>query len=463
MKKEKMQYFIYGLVVVAFIILSIIIGMKHEPWADEAQAWLISRDSSVVDMFSYYMHYDGHPGLWHIILKLFQFIGLPYSNIFIISILFSTLGIIIFEYKSKFPLIIKILFPFTYFIFYQYTIVARGYCLLFPLLCLIASIWDDRFKRPLFFTFLLILLANTEAYTYIFAGMIFLFYVFDLYKNKYNFKKYLPYIIILIISFIIVPFYVFPLHDTTFKTRAILYLISDSFITPYLLHKALKIIISLILVLYILLAYLLKNNTKDFIVLAIFLIPVILFYEFFYYNIWHLGILLLLFMFVLWIQNNTNDKLITVFLILTCIIQCYFTYKSCSYDYSSKYSGAQDAASFISKYNYNDLKIYGLGFNAVAINAYFDNNIYDNWNDDLGFFFWNINGEYYHHSVKELSMIENNVDIIISSDFYFRLNNDLLKDKYNIYQFQGNSFAEDFVYENNSYTVYVSKSIDKQE
>ena len=34
------------LVLISFIVLTVIIGKRHEPWADEAQGWLIARDNN---------------------------------------------------------------------------------------------------------------------------------------------------------------------------------------------------------------------------------------------------------------------------------------------------------------------------------------------------------------------------------------------------------------------------------
>ena len=456
------EYIFYCITIIFFLILSIFIGIKHEPWADEAQGWLIARDTTIKELFTYYLHVDGHPGLWHVILKFFQLLRLPYSHIYIIPIIFSTLGITIFEFKSKYPLIIKILLPFTYFIFYQYTIVARGYCLLFPLLCLIASIWQNKFKRPYTFTILLILLTNTEAYTYIFSGMLFLLYIYEILKNKYEIKKYLPSIIILIISFILTILYVYPLKTNTFNPHTFGYFISDSFITQFKINKNIKFIFTTLMILYAFVIYYKMKKIKDLMILLILLMPVMCFYMFFYYNIWHLGIPLLLFIFILWIQDNVNNKYITIFLIITCIIQCYYSYKAINYDYYNNYSGAKETANYINKYDYNKLKIYGIGFNTVAVNAYFEHNIFSNWNKNLAFFYWNTKSKYYKYQIDEISLINNNIDIIIASDFYIKYNNDILKYNYNIYKFKGNSFTEDFVYEDNSYTIYISKLIDEK-
>ena len=48
---------IYALVVVLMVL-------HHEPWADEAQAWLLARDASLWDLWTRLMHYEGSPGIW---------------------------------------------------------------------------------------------------------------------------------------------------------------------------------------------------------------------------------------------------------------------------------------------------------------------------------------------------------------------------------------------------------------
>ena len=71
---------IYSVVLILFLTLSIIISLKHEYWADEANAWLIAGDSSILDLFTKFLHTDGHPALFHLIIKTFQLFGLSYNN-----------------------------------------------------------------------------------------------------------------------------------------------------------------------------------------------------------------------------------------------------------------------------------------------------------------------------------------------------------------------------------------------
>ena len=155
---------------------------------------------------------------------------------------------------------------------------------------------------------------------------------------------------------------------------------------------------------------------------------------------------------------------ISAFLIFTCVIQCIFSYKTINYDYNNNYSGSKDAAKFINKFDYKDLKIYGIGFTPVAINAYFDENIYSNWNKNIGFFLWNTSSEYYLHNYNPNNLLNTDIDMIIVGDFdnYYDYPNydfKLLESKYDAYHFKGHLYVEKFNYYDNSFTIYVSKKI----
>ena len=87
------------LVLISFIILTVIVGKNHEPWADEAQAWLLARDASIKDLITVNMRYEGSPVLWHMILKAFIKFGLTYEFLYIVPIIFTSIGVAIFEFK----------------------------------------------------------------------------------------------------------------------------------------------------------------------------------------------------------------------------------------------------------------------------------------------------------------------------------------------------------------------------
>ena len=462
-KKEKI---IYSILFVAFIVLSLLVGMKHEQWADEAHAWMIARDTSFYSLFFQYLHTDGHPALWHLILKLFQFIGFEYKHIYIISTIFSSAGVGLFLFKSNFKWYIKILVPFSYFVFYQYTVVARGYCLILLLLSLIASIWDDRVKKCYLFTFYLILLLSCEAYTFMLAGMIYLVILYDNIKDRKkikNSKSLLACLIILPIFFMITVLYVYPVSSNTFGANGYLYFISDSFFTNFIEFEKLKLLWSFAIIIFVYWCYKRDFEKKKFFEMIFFLLPVFCFLYFKYYNLWHLGILFLMFLFVLWIQKFNKSFYLNIFLLLCLMVQVYWSVSSSIYEVKNNYASSEDVANFIKKYDYENIEIYGTTFYESGVNPYFEKNIYDNWDQEIGFYYWNTKNRFYDVSIldKEYEMIVYS-DILLGARDDFIQNFDSIKDKYNEYYFEAYTYAENFEYEPMGTYVYVLKEVDKR-
>ena len=125
----KKNWFIYLILIIYIILLAIMI-YYHEPWADEAHSWFLVKNDNLFEMLTKHLRYFGHPSLWYLILMIPAKIGLPYVTMSIISGMIATAGVYVFLKYSPFPKIIKALFPFSYFIFYQYAVIARSYVLL---------------------------------------------------------------------------------------------------------------------------------------------------------------------------------------------------------------------------------------------------------------------------------------------------------------------------------------------
>ncbi len=178
MFKNKNNILLY-LIFAVYACLTFVIGLNHEPWLDEAQSWLIARDCSFFDIMFTRCSYEGTPFLWFYILKVFILLGWSYEYIFVISWLFACLGVYLFIFKSNFSTIFKITIPFTFYIFYQYSIIARPYCLIFPALCLIAIFYNKRFERPFLYCGFLVILASIHAYAFVVAFILLCFYIYD--------------------------------------------------------------------------------------------------------------------------------------------------------------------------------------------------------------------------------------------------------------------------------------------
>ena len=154
-----------------FLLISLIISVFHEPWLDEAQAWLIARDASYYDMIFVIPHYEGHPPLWQLILSIPAKLGLPYeASLTGVMLLFSGLTAYMIMFRSPFKGIVRLLLPFTYFFFYQYGIIARPYVLMAVALVLAAYYYKARNEKPFPFVLSLMLLCGASAFGIIISG-----------------------------------------------------------------------------------------------------------------------------------------------------------------------------------------------------------------------------------------------------------------------------------------------------
>ncbi len=149
----------------------------HEKWADEAQAWLLARDLDLKTLFFHELRYEGHPGLWHMILWLSQRIfHAPYGAISYIGVTFAVAGAALLIFKAPFPWYLRWPLAFTYSFVYQYAVIARPYTLL-PLLCFAVAIFFPDVEHPIKITIVLALMANLILHGAILAacfGLLFL-------------------------------------------------------------------------------------------------------------------------------------------------------------------------------------------------------------------------------------------------------------------------------------------------
>jgi hypothetical protein len=138
-------------------------GIHHAMWRDEAQAWLIARDADGIGGVFANLRYDGHPALWHILLfVLTRFGDDPNLMLALNFVIMATMAALVVWFM---PLRIweRILFPFGYYMLFEYGIKARSYGLGGLLLALLCLAWPTRLRRPWLIALLLALLANVQV------------------------------------------------------------------------------------------------------------------------------------------------------------------------------------------------------------------------------------------------------------------------------------------------------------
>ena len=346
------------IILIVFAVLAIWFSQYHEPWADEAQSWLIARDNSITQILTY-MRYEGTPALWFLILKVFINLGFSYSNFYIIPIIFTLIGLYLVLFKIKMPWQIKILFPFSYFIFFQTTIVCRSYCLVLPLLVLIYLFYNERFNKPIRFFISLIFFMNISLHTYLIAGSIFAIYLYDFYKKRSELSKELKLknsicSVILFFIFLIILILIFPKNDLGFGGNggeSIFYVIGEATISS---SNNILNIISLICLAIILIR---NNNLENIVKILVLFLPISSLLTVIHCQIWHISIIFEI-IFLLLIKDIEKFE-VKIFIFILLLVQAFWNIQTLNFDYKNLYSPSEQIARIIKQIdNYENKTIY---------------------------------------------------------------------------------------------------------
>ena len=152
-----------------FFISALCFVPYHEMWRDELQAWLLARDSQTVFALFKNLKYEYHQGLWYLLLfpltRIFTYPeAMQYLNVFI-----ATAAIYLLARYSPFSLLQKMLLAFSYFLFFEYALIARNYALTVFFIFLICALFSKRTKYPLSFASAIFFLCHTSVLGFIFA------------------------------------------------------------------------------------------------------------------------------------------------------------------------------------------------------------------------------------------------------------------------------------------------------
>jgi hypothetical protein len=173
--------------VVVFLLYAAILAYAiphHLGSDDEAQAWLLARDNSLWTLLGYRYHYEGAPGLWPILLWSAARLHLPYASIHWIAAAFALSGVALLLRFAPFPPIFRWLLPFTFFLQYQYAVIARPYVLVAPLIFLLCILFNLEHTRPILFALVAGLMANLSFHAAMLAGFFSLLYLHRLYGKQ---------------------------------------------------------------------------------------------------------------------------------------------------------------------------------------------------------------------------------------------------------------------------------------
>lgn len=173
-----------------FIALLLFAMHVHEPWFDEIQAWFIAKDAPWYDLLWVVPHYEGHPPFFHLLLAIPAHLGISGTlGLKCIGALFSIASAYLIIFKSPFPRVARLTLPFSYFLFYQYSVIVRPYNIMVFLMCLLAVYFPQKDKRPGLFVGLLAALCVCHLYGIAIAGGIAIAWLWEM-KGTTSWKAY---------------------------------------------------------------------------------------------------------------------------------------------------------------------------------------------------------------------------------------------------------------------------------
>ena len=142
-----------------------LLTVHHEPWPDEAQAWLIARDNSFLGVLRQ-VHYEGSPALWHVLLWAEARLHVSYAGMHWISGFFGLASTYLLLRYSPFPRWAKLLLPFGAFLLFHAPVIARSYGLSILLMFALAALYRSNRTNILVACVVCGLLANTSLYAF---------------------------------------------------------------------------------------------------------------------------------------------------------------------------------------------------------------------------------------------------------------------------------------------------------
>ncbi|MBF0519214.1 MAG: hypothetical protein HQK92_05770 [Nitrospirae bacterium] len=145
-KSDNDLKFVY-IVTLVFFVLTLFNILHHVMWRDELEAWMIARDANTLHGLVENMRYQGHPMLWHLILYPITKITRNPLAMQMVHLVIATASAFVFLRFAPFSKILRGLFIFGYYPFFEYAVISRNYALGILFLFLFCAYFGKDFKK----------------------------------------------------------------------------------------------------------------------------------------------------------------------------------------------------------------------------------------------------------------------------------------------------------------------------
>lgn len=189
-----------------FLVLSIILITRHEFWRDEIISWHFGSESSSFTEFLSIVRVDGNNtfGWFSILYFISHFVTSNVESMKIAHLAISTISIFLFLKYAPFNKVIKIIFVFGYFPFYEYSIISRNYALGILFISIFCILYKNKYKNIILLSITLFLMSLGSVLSFIVSIAFFLMLTSELIIDWKNAKKNMNKVHILIAALIII-------------------------------------------------------------------------------------------------------------------------------------------------------------------------------------------------------------------------------------------------------------------
>ena len=375
---------------------------------------------------------------------------------FVIPLVFSAIGVILLFFTDA-PLWSKIMLPFSFFIVYQNSVVARQYAMVFPAMMLIVIFYRKRFDVPVRYHLALFLLALTSSFGVVISCSFMLWDFIIMLKKRFDgpaYKKYLlPFfgtgIVILVMSYLSLP----PDDCSTALNKYSLSKNATNALLFNIENTALRyIFLALMLALFV---YYFRRILIQALVMTA---PLIIFMAVVYQREWHMTYLFFLLVSLLMIFRDDFKKterpfekpanvLANIMVVMLLAVQCAAGVYSVYYEHQHAYSPAKEIAEFLRPYAGEGAVIDREGFNAIALSPYYNQPLYTNDTCGKAYFIWSYN-------VPNDKLTKEYPDVFVTFRYYEKFGQD-----YDVYKFDSHMIFKFGELETEPNIVYVKKNI----
>lgn len=142
---------------------------------------------------------------------------MDYASQNYLAALAMSLAIYLLLFKTRLPLLLKLLLPFGYFFLYEYGLFARSYSLVVLCMAIVISLYPMRLRYPGWYALAIVLLFNTHVLVFSFALSFTVLFLFDIIQSaKRNTRLWLSFVMMLVGGLYLLPYLYLSKMSTVF-------------------------------------------------------------------------------------------------------------------------------------------------------------------------------------------------------------------------------------------------------